>query len=134
MTDMAQEKGNRYHKLTLSQKSTNRLKARCRARFKHIFGFMTNTMNAMYIRTIGYARATEKIGSLANLTYNMMRCIQLNRVIRGASLGISAPKRPLRGAFRPQISQKTVFLRIVKHPAGMPGRNDISKLSYYSGN
>jgi len=83
---MVQEKGNRYHKLTQSQKSTNRLTALYRARVEHIFGFMTNTMNAMYIRTIGYARATGKIG-LANLTYNMMRSIQLNRVIHGASLG-----------------------------------------------
>jgi len=39
---------------------------------------MTNSMQAMYIRTIGYAKATAKIG-LANLTYNMMRCIQLNK-------------------------------------------------------
>jgi len=86
MTDMVQEKGNRYHKLTKSQKIDNRFKSRYRARVEHIFGFMTNTMNAMYIRTIGYARATGTIG-LANLTYNMMRCIQLNRVIHGASLG-----------------------------------------------
>jgi len=86
MTDMVQEKGNRYHKLTKSQKIDNRIKSRYRARVEHIFGFMTNTMNAMYIRTIGYARATGKIG-LANLTYNMMRCIQLNRAVHGASLG-----------------------------------------------
>ncbi|WP_242664383.1 IS5 family transposase [Chlorobium sp. N1] len=86
MTNMVHEKGNRYHKLIKNQKIDNRFKSRYRARVEHIFGFMTNTMNAMYIRTIGYARATGKIG-LANLTYNMMRCIQLNRVIHGAALG-----------------------------------------------
>jgi len=86
MTDMVQEKGNRSHKLTELQKISNRAKARYHSRVEHIIGFMTNTMNAMYIRTIGYARATAKIG-LANLTYNMMRCAQLNKVIHDAGLG-----------------------------------------------
>jgi len=47
---------------------------------------MKNTMSAMYIWTIGYARATGKIG-LANLTYCMMCYIQLNSAILGVSLG-----------------------------------------------
>ena len=47
MTNMVHEKGNRYHKLTKSQKIDNRFKSRYRARVEHIFGFMTNTMNAM---------------------------------------------------------------------------------------
>jgi len=44
-------------------------------------------------------------------------------------LGISAPKRPLLGAFQLKISQRTVFSRIEYVLAGIPGRNDISKLS-----
>jgi len=50
-----------------------------------VFGFMTNSMNAMYIRTIGYIRATGKIG-LANLTYNMMRCTQLKKKVHNVFL------------------------------------------------
>jgi len=46
----------------------------------HVFGFMTNTMKAMYIRTIGIYRAEAKIG-LTNLTYNMMRCVQLGKPV-----------------------------------------------------
>jgi IS5 family transposase len=80
MTNKVHEKGNRHHKLTETQKASNREKARHRARVEHVFGFLTNSMKAMYIRTIGYVRATAKIG-LANLTYNMMRCIQLNKKI-----------------------------------------------------
>jgi transposase, IS5 family len=41
---------------------------------------MTNSMKAMYIRTIGYVRAVAKIG-LTNLTYNKMRCAQLNKKV-----------------------------------------------------
>jgi transposase, IS5 family len=44
---------------------------------------MTNTMKAMYIKTIGLSRAAAKIG-LSNLTYNMMRCVQLGRKINAA--------------------------------------------------
>lgn len=39
---------------------------------------MTNSIKAMYVRTIGYVRAVAKIG-LTNLTYNLMRCTQLNK-------------------------------------------------------
>ncbi|WP_260472460.1 IS5 family transposase [Chlorobium phaeovibrioides] len=80
MRNMVHEKGNRYHKLTEEQNASNREKSRTRARVEHVFGFMTNSMKAMYIRTIGYARATAKIG-LTNLTYNMMRCVQLNKKV-----------------------------------------------------
>lgn len=65
MMNMVQEKGKRSHKLIRLQKDSNQAKALYRARVEHIFGFMTKTMNAMYIRTIGYARGTAKIG-LAN--------------------------------------------------------------------
>lgn len=80
MTNNVHEKANKHHKLTETQKASNQEKTRHRARVEHIFGFLTNSMKAMYIRTIGYVRATAKIG-LANLTYNMMRCVQLNKKV-----------------------------------------------------
>lgn len=85
MRNMVHEKGNRYHKLTDAQKASNKEKSRTRARVEHVFGFMTNSMHAMYIRTIGYIRATAKIG-LANLTYNMMRCTQLKKKVHDVFL------------------------------------------------
>lgn len=86
MANEVQEKGSRYHALTETQKASNREKASHRARVEHIFGYLTNSMKAMYIRTIGYARATAKIG-LTNLTYNLMRCAQLNKKVYNVFLG-----------------------------------------------
>ncbi|MCG8341631.1 MAG: transposase, partial [Chlorobiales bacterium] len=65
-------------KLTDKQKASNRTKSKTRARVEHIFGYMTNSMNCMHIKTIGILRAAAKIG-LSNLTYNMMRCVQLKK-------------------------------------------------------
>jgi IS5 family transposase len=86
MTTEVHEKGARNHKLTETQKASNREKSRHRARVEHIFGFMTNTMKGMTIKTIGYVRATAKIG-LANLTYNLMRCVQLKKKVYAVFLG-----------------------------------------------
>jgi len=58
--------------LTKKQEKENRKKSRTRVRIEHIFGFMTNSMNGIYIRSIGIARAEFNIG-LMNLTYNMSR-------------------------------------------------------------
>lgn len=80
MTGEIHEKGYKNKPLTDSQKASNREKSRIRARVEHVFGFMTNTMHAMYVRTIGIYRAAAKIG-LTNLTYNMMRCIQLKKKV-----------------------------------------------------
>ena len=73
------EKGYRGHPLTEEQKETNRRKSKTRCRVEHIFGFMENTMNRLYIRTIGLVRATAVIG-LINLTYNMSRYEQIVRL------------------------------------------------------
>jgi IS5 family transposase len=70
------EKGTRNHPLTDEQKANNKEKSRVRSRVEHIFGFMENSMNGMYIECIGIKRATAIIG-LMNLTYNMYRKIQL---------------------------------------------------------
>ncbi len=80
MTSEVHEKGVRNHPLTDVQKTSNRLKSTFRARVEHIFGYMTNSMDAMHICTIGILRAAAKIG-LTNLTYNMMRCVQLKKKI-----------------------------------------------------
>lgn len=80
------EKATRNNKLTTAQKAKNREKSQVRSRVEHVFGFMTNTMKAMTIKTIGYVRATAKIG-LANLTYNLMRCVQLKKKVYAVFLG-----------------------------------------------
>lgn len=70
------EKGYRNKPLTEQQKAGNRIKSKTRARVEHIFGFIENSMNGSYIRSIGIKRATAIIG-LMNLTYNMFRAIQI---------------------------------------------------------
>ncbi len=62
------EKGYRGHPLTEEQRETNKRKPKTRCRVEHIFGLMENTMNRLYIRTVGLARARAVIG-LINLTY-----------------------------------------------------------------
>jgi transposase, IS5 family len=80
MTSEVHEKGARNHALTDEQKASNHLKSKSRARVEHLFGFITNSMDAMHVRTIGIFRAAAKIG-LTNLTYNMMRCVQLKKKV-----------------------------------------------------
>jgi IS5 family transposase len=73
------EKGYRNHPLTEEQKKSNTEKSRFRSRVEHIFGFIENSMNGSYIRSIGMQRAKEIIG-LINLTYNFYRYEQIVRV------------------------------------------------------
>src|SRR6056297_248987 len=70
------EKGYRNKPLTDGQKAGNKEKSKTRARVEHIFGFVENSMNGSFLRTIGIARAKAKIGMM-NLTYNICRCTQL---------------------------------------------------------
>jgi len=70
------EKGYKNKPLTEEQKVNNKIKSKIRVRVEHIFGFIENSMNGSFIRTIGIARANAKIG-LMNLTYNIFRCVQL---------------------------------------------------------
>jgi hypothetical protein len=62
--------------LTDGQKANNIEKSKTGARVEHIFGFVENSMNGSFVRTIGMARAKAKIGMM-NLTYNICRCTQL---------------------------------------------------------
>ena len=70
------KKGYRNNPLTEEQKANNKEKSKTRARVEHLFGFVENSMNGSFIRTIGIARAKAKIGMM-NLTYNICRCVQL---------------------------------------------------------
>ncbi len=70
------EKGYRNKPLTEEQKVNNKEKSKIRARVEHIFGFVENSMNGSFVRTIGMARAKAKIGMM-NLAYNISRCTQL---------------------------------------------------------
>lgn len=71
------EKGARNKPLTKRQIQRNKKKSRIRVRCEHVFGFMTNSMNGMFIRSIGKLRAQLAIG-MKNLTYNFFRLMQLN--------------------------------------------------------
>lgn len=71
------EKGYRNKPLTKRQQQSNKTKSKTRARVEHIFGFMTNTMNEMYLRYRNFVRNQAGIG-LMNLTYNLFRLAQLN--------------------------------------------------------
>lgn len=70
------EKGYRNKPLTEEQKGTNTEKSRTRVRVEHIFGFVENSMNGSFIRSIGMDRAKATIG-LMNLTYNLFRKLQI---------------------------------------------------------
>ena len=72
------EKGNRHHPLTEEQKEHNKEKSRIRVRIEHIFGFMTNSMQGITVRSIGKLRAEFNAG-ITNLVYNICRYEFLNR-------------------------------------------------------
>jgi transposase, IS5 family len=74
------EKGYRNNPLTKGQQKSNRRKSKWRARVEHIFGFMTNTMNSMYLHYRSLLRNAAAIG-LMNLTYNLFRLVQLNVIV-----------------------------------------------------
>jgi IS5 family transposase len=74
------EKGYRNKPLTEMQIANNKEKSKVRSRVEHLFGFVENSMQGSFIRTIGVIRATAKIGMM-NLTYNICRCAQLKIVV-----------------------------------------------------
>src|SRR6516165_2260281 len=59
-------------------RQANALKSKVRSRVEHVFAVQKDKMN-LFIRTIGIARATMKIG-MANLVYNMRRLVFLDRL------------------------------------------------------
>lgn len=72
-------KGTKAKPITEEQAAWNKAVTRIRCRVEHVFGMMTNTMDAMKIRCIGIARATGII-SLNNLVYNLLRAEQIFRL------------------------------------------------------
>ena len=70
------EKGYKNKPLTKEQKESNKLKSKVRARVEHVFAYMENSMNQMYLQYIGIKRTTAAIGMM-NLVYNMNRKVQL---------------------------------------------------------
>lgn len=74
------QQGYRNRKLTEAQRQRNRKKSKIRARVEHIFGFMTNSMNEMYLQYRSLVRNRAAIG-LMNLTYNLFRLVQLKIVV-----------------------------------------------------
>lgn len=76
--NLIHEKGFRNHPLNETQKANNNAKSKIRCRVEHIFGFMTNSMNGIFIRTIGMKSAEFQIG-LSNLVYNICRYTFLQR-------------------------------------------------------
>ncbi len=79
MINKVNEKGYRNKPLTDEQKLSNRQKSKTRARVEHVFGFMEQSMNGLFIRSVGIVRATGIIG-LINLTYNLFRYEQTIRL------------------------------------------------------
>jgi len=79
MKNKVTEKGYRNKPLTEAQNTSNREKSKIRARVEHVFGFMEQSMNGLFIRSIGIVRATGIIG-LINLTYNLFRFEQIIRL------------------------------------------------------
>ena len=65
--------------LTEEQKESNHVKSKIRCLVEHVFGFVTNSMDDFYIRSIGFVRAKGIIG-LINLVYNMCRYEQIVRL------------------------------------------------------
>ncbi|MBQ1388190.1 MAG: transposase [Clostridia bacterium] len=58
--------------LTEEQKQNNRRKSKIRCHIEHVFGFMTDSMHGITVRTIGIKRAAFDIG-LTNLINNICR-------------------------------------------------------------
>ena len=75
------ERGTKKQPLTEEQKASNRTKSKTRCRIEHIFGFMTNSMHGITVRSVGLARAEFNIG-LTNLIYNLFRFEFLNRPVK----------------------------------------------------
>ena len=73
------EKGYKNKPLTEAQKASNKEKSKTRARVEHVFGFMEQSMNKLYVNSIGIQRAAGFVG-LVNLTYNLFRYEQVTRL------------------------------------------------------
>ncbi len=71
------KQGYRYKTLTKAEQKENKKNSRIRGRIEHVFGFMTNSMNGMFLKYRSFIRNRIGIG-LMNLTYNLFRLVQIN--------------------------------------------------------
>lgn len=78
MTPVICEKGYRNRPLTEAQKAGNRERSKIRSRVEHVFGFMEQSMNGLFVRTVGITRAKANI-ALTSLVYNICRFCQIVR-------------------------------------------------------
>jgi transposase, IS5 family len=76
-----------------TMRRSNNAKSKIRSRVEHVFAEQKDRMG-LFIRTIGIARATTKIG-MANLVYNIKRFIFL-RKNRRRMTGSCYARRPIR--------------------------------------
>ncbi len=77
-------KSHRNKPLTEREIQGNKTRSKVRARVEHVFGAQSNDMGGTLVRSIGLARAKARIG-LKNLTYNMRRLVQLERIAMAGS-------------------------------------------------
>jgi IS5 family transposase len=75
------QQGYRNKKITEKQRLENKKKSKIRARVEHIFGFMENSMNRLFLKYRSFTRNAAAIG-LINLSYNLMRLVQLKIELR----------------------------------------------------
>jgi IS5 family transposase len=73
------EKGYKGKPLTEVQIASNKEKSKTRVRVEHVFGFMEQSMNNLYVRSIGLKRASGFV-NMVNLTYNLFRYEQVVRI------------------------------------------------------
>ena len=69
----------KYHWLPEGFRRENKRRSKIRKRVEHVFGFIENSMNGKFLRTIGLTRARGKVGMM-NLVYNLCRYEQLCRI------------------------------------------------------
>ena len=62
----------------------NKTRSKVRARVEHVFGAQSNDMGGTLVRSIGLVRAKARI-RLKNLTYNIRRLVQLERLAMAGS-------------------------------------------------
>ena len=79
LTSRIHRKGRRNKPLTKREEQGNNTRSKVRVRVEHIFGAQSNDMGGTLVRSIGLVRAKARIG-LKNLSYNMRRLVQLERL------------------------------------------------------
>jgi len=79
LTSCIHRKGSRNKFLSKREEQGNKTHSKVRVRVEHVFGAQTNDMVGTLVRSIGIIRAKTRIG-LINLTYNMRRMVQLERL------------------------------------------------------